>query len=158
MQVGRWWLSVFAVTMTGCVSPGGAEPGPCNKLLDDGPPVAYSGAPWPPMTPMGGTIAAGTYELAALVQYTTAVATVAPTGTFSEVLQVDGNTLQSAGTASGTFARNTSTFTIAGTSISSVHTCPAHDAWIHEFTATATELRFYNGDSSLTLEQIYTKR
>jgi hypothetical protein len=156
MQVGRWWVAVFAVTVAGCSSSN--APGPCNTLVDDGPPVEYSGAPWPPLTPMGGTIAAGTYELGALVVYTTSNVSSAPQGTYSEVLQIDGNTMQSAGTASGAFARNTSTFTTSGTTISSVDTCPAHDAWIHEFTATATELRFYNGDSSRTVEQSYTKR
>jgi len=130
----------------------------CNALVDDGPPVEYSGAPWPPMTPTGGAIAAGTYELSGLIVYTTASVSSAPQGSFSEVLQIDGTTIQSAGTASGAFARNTATFIINGTTISSVDTCPPHDAWIHEFTATATELHFYDGDSSRTVEQAYTKR
>jgi hypothetical protein len=157
MKVGRWLVSVLGVTMAGCASHG-AEPGPCNTLVDDGPPIEYTTGPAPAPAAMGGTPAAGSYALSALIKYTTAAATFVPQGTYSEVLQIEGNTMQSAGTESGAFARNTSTFTISGTTISSVDTCPAHDAWIHDFTATTTELRFYNGNTIDTLEQVYTKR
>jgi hypothetical protein len=156
------WLA-FGIAGTAAIfascSSGSSGRAACNTLVDDGPDVSFVAMATAAPVPTGGTIAEGTYELSALTLYTgPGGSTTAPGGTFSAVFEISGNTMQQVGSEDGVEKRYTSTFTISGSTVSTVDSCPVSDSSTHSLSATPTELRIYDSGTVGTLEQAYAKR
>ena len=76
----------------------------------------------------------------------------------SDVIQVAGNVMQQVGTIKGAEQRYTSTFTVSGSNVTTMDTCPAPKSATHRFSATATNIRIIDSSAVGSVEQTYTKR
>jgi hypothetical protein len=110
----------------------------CNALVNSAPTITVEQVASDPPSPQGGTVADGTYAMTAAVIYTGAAGPSGPSGTAQTTLQISGSTIQVAN--AGQPATRTVTFTISGTGIDSVDTCPDTDERPATYTATPTSL------------------
>jgi hypothetical protein len=136
----------------------GTEP-ICNTVVDDAPTIVPTATTDAVPTPTGGTITPGTYELVSVTLYVGPDGTAdAPAGGLSRVFEITENTIQQAGRVNDVENHATTTFTISGTTLSTVDTCPAAPSEALEFSATETDFRIYATRSRGTFEQVYTRR
>lgn len=153
-------MGLAALGAFACSSGGskGTEP-VCNMLADDAPTITPTAVASDAPTATGGTITAGVYALSAVTLYTgSGGSTVPPANTFSAVFDIEGNTIQQAGRVNDAENHVTSTFTISGTTLSTVDTCPDTNTEDLPFTATATDFRVYVTNTRGTVEQVYSVR
>ncbi|HEX7478680.1 MAG TPA: hypothetical protein VF331_12800 [Polyangiales bacterium] len=131
----------------------------CNAVVDDGPLVTMTAVASAAPSPVGGTIADGTYVLSAATLYTgPGGSTAASGGAFSGVFQIKGTTMLQVGTVSGKEERYVTTFTTSGTTLSTNDTCPVAKSETHSFSANPTGFTVYDATGNGTFEQAYTKR
>ena len=171
---GLWGCSDPAPTpfrpLDGGPSDGGASDGPpgaCNTLANDAPHVVPQSQPTAPPAPLGGTISDGRYALTKYNLFVGSDGQAILLGDFwaATVFVVSGTTIQSIegyrmeglehlpGTA------RSYSFTASGTTLSIADTCPIPtDARSIEFTASASELRWYVPSTGATAELTYTKQ
>lgn len=148
-------LTLALATTPGCSM--GEESPACNHLVNDGPTVMATTLTTAPPTPTGGMVVDGLYELTASNLFG-APAGFSSSDTFNAVFEVEGNVMQQVGRINGDERRYTSTYTISGSTISTVDTCPAPDSGSYGISADATGFTIYTTQSGLTLEQVYRKR
>ena len=142
-------------------------PGECNTLVNDAPHVVPRDQPTAPPAPLGGMVTDGKYELTTYNLFIGPDGQEILLGDFwaANVFMVSGTTIQSIegyrmegldhlpGTA------RTYSFTTSGTTLSIAETCPMPtDAASIEFTATASELRWYEPSPGAMAELTYTKQ
>ncbi|HEY2406246.1 MAG TPA: hypothetical protein VGI10_09595 [Polyangiaceae bacterium] len=154
------WLLSVSLALLGCSSDGQrTAAAACNTLVDDAPLVTVQAEPAAAPAPTGGAIADGTYALSALTLYTGVNGTSAsPPGSLSAVFEIANGVMQQVGIQNGVESRFTTNFSIAGSTLTTVDTCPAPDSESLSFTGAPTEFRVYQALAQGTLEQVYSKR
>src|SRR5262245_20771788 len=92
-------LVALAMLATACSQGSDDEDGEvCNELVNDGPAVSATSVAATAPTPTGGTITDGVYELIALTAYSRpGGSTTAPSGVYSAVFAIMGDTIQQVG-------------------------------------------------------------
>jgi hypothetical protein len=133
--------------------------GACNNLVNDAPTVSYTALASPAPTPAGGEISDGTYYLAAVTVFFGINGSKMPVqSTAQMVMTIQGNTMQTVAVVDGQEKAFTTTFSISGSTLTMNVTCPVPNISTHLFTARPTDLRIYETQGPILLEQTYRKR
>lgn len=134
-----------------------ADPPDCNDLAYNAPSLAVALASNPPPLPAGGAISEGSYELSTARLFEVP-GDVAINRQLGAELDLRGDSMQWATSVDGKLTRSTSQFTVAGTTLSVVDSCPSTASRMYGFTATPTTLELHSTEAPYTLQQIFTKR
>jgi hypothetical protein len=151
-------------------SDGGSSDGPagrCNTLVNDAPHVVPQNRPTAPPAPLGGTITDGRYVLTTYNLFIGPDGQAINLGDFwaADVVMVAGTTIQSVegyrmeGLEHLPGTSRSYSFTASGTTLSVAETCPMPtEARSIEFTASASEYRWYVPAAGATAELTYTRQ
>jgi hypothetical protein len=154
-------LLASTLALSACSSSGsshGTQP-LCNTVVDDAPAVTATATAATAPSPTGGTITPGTYELSSMTLYVGPDGLVAaPPGELSQVFVITDAKIEQAAKVNDVENHATTSFTVAGTTLSTKDTCPAPRSEDLEFTATEADFRVYVARRGGTFEQVYTLR
>ncbi len=141
-------------------------PPACNAIADVAALITanQTGANAP--TPMGGTIADGTYALTDATVYTGPGGPSGGLGQARVTIQIQGTTVQIVDDGNPSQSkRSTATLTTMGTSFTAIDSCPDSKAAVGSYTATSTSLLIFqaagslpDGGGSETLVETFTKQ
>jgi hypothetical protein len=134
---------------------------PCNDLVLDAPAVGLTYDVAAPPTPIGGTMADGTYFLTAQIAYETASGPTIPLGRTKAVIagttwqEIDGDPAPGSVNPDRRF---TYTLDTAGTSFTLTRTCPSPFQVSLTYTAEATRFTAFVQDRGKTIGTVFTKQ
>jgi hypothetical protein len=131
----------------------------CNVLVNGAAVVTANQVATEAPAPAGGAVANGTYHLVDLTLYTGAGGAVGPLPlSLKQTIAIHGSTADAISEVSGKSADVSSTFVVAGTSVSLAQSCPsAKPAETATFTASATSfVLFLVNDAGQTVGYTYS--